>query len=75
MRFLHFTTNNLNKWPSRKQSLDVGGVTAECPLLSGVYVSVMRRIFNPGIHKQLLTEVEIMLTTTLLPDRCQLLGK
>jgi hypothetical protein len=35
----------------------------------------MRRIFNPGIHKQLLTEVEIMLTTTLLPDRCQLLGR
>jgi len=70
-----YTTNNLYKWHFHKQSPDIGGVTAECPLLSGVYVSVMRRIFNPGIHKQLLTEVEIMLTTTLLPDKCQLLGK
>ena len=27
------------------------------------------RIINPGFHKQLLSEVELMLTTTLLPDR------
>jgi len=44
-----------------------------CPLLDGVFVSVMRRIFNPGFHKELLSEVELMLTTTLLPDRCTLL--
>ena len=44
-----------------------------CPLLDGLFVSVMRRIFNPGFHKQLLSEVELMLTTTLLPDQCQLL--
>jgi len=44
-----------------------------CPLLDGVFVSIMRRIFNPGYHKELLSEVEIMLTTTLLPDRCSLL--
>ena len=40
-----------------------------CPLLDGVFVSVMRRIFSQGFHKQLLSEVELMLTTTLLPDR------
>lgn len=44
-----------------------------CPFLDGVYVSVMRRILSPGFHKQLLSEVELMLTTTLLPDRCTLL--
>jgi len=44
-----------------------------CPFLEGVFVSVMRRIFSQGFHKQLLSEVELMLTTTLLPDKCQLL--
>jgi len=44
-----------------------------CDFLDGVFVSVMRRIFNQGFHKQLLSEVELMLTTTLLPDRCDLL--
>jgi len=44
-----------------------------CPLLDGVFVSVMRRIFNPGFHKELVSEVELMLTTTLLPDKCTLL--
>jgi len=44
-----------------------------CPALDGLYVSVMRRIINPGFHKQMLSEVELMLTTTLLPDRCTLL--
>jgi len=44
-----------------------------CPFLDGVFVSVMRRIFSQGFHKQLLSEVELMLTTTLLPDKCQLL--
>ena len=46
---------------------------ASCPLLDGVFVSVMRRIFNPGFHKELVSEVEVMLTTTLLPDSCTLL--
>ncbi len=32
----------------------------------------MRRIYNPGFHKDLSTEIEVMLTTTLLPDRCRL---
>jgi len=43
-----------------------------CPLLEGVFVSVMRRIFSPGFHKDLVSEVELMLTTTLLPDKCTL---
>merc|ERR1719422_2445709 len=44
-----------------------------CLILDGVFVSVMRRIFNPGFHKELVSEVEVMLTTTLLPDSCTLL--
>ena len=40
-----------------------------CPFLDGVFVSVMRRIFMQGFHKQLLSEVELLLTTTLLPDK------
>ncbi|XP_023347214.1 phosphatidylinositol-glycan biosynthesis class X protein [Eurytemora carolleeae] len=44
-----------------------------CPLLSGVYVSVMRRIFHPGMQKQILTEIELMLTSTLLPETCHVL--
>jgi len=44
-----------------------------CPTLSGIYVSVMRRIFNPGIHKQILSEIELMLTSTLLPEKCHVL--
>merc|ERR1711990_574313 len=55
------------------QELKVRGEQASCPLLEGVFVSIMRRIFNPGYHKDLLSEVEVMLTTTLLPDRCTLL--
>merc|ERR1712154_504993 len=31
-----------------------------CPFLDGVFVSVMRRIFSQGFHKQLLSEVELM---------------
>ena len=27
---------------------------ASCPLLEGVFVSIMRRIFNPGYHKVIL---------------------
>jgi len=50
-----------------------GGSNEKCPLLDGIYVSVMRRIFNPGFHKEILSEVELMLTTTVLPDRCSLL--
>merc|ERR1719367_1939552 len=33
---------------------------------------MMRRIFNPGFHKDLLTEIEIMLTTSILPNVCTL---
>ena len=55
-----------NKSPSSSQH-------GSCPLLDGVFVSVMRRIFNPGFHKELVSEVELMLTTTLLPDKCTLL--
>ena len=47
--------------------------SSSCPLLDGVFVSVMRRIFQPGFHKELLTEVELMLTTTLLPEQCTLM--
>jgi hypothetical protein len=50
-----------------------GGSNEKCPILDGIYVSVMRRIFNPGFHKEILSEVELMLTTTVLPDRCNLL--
>merc|ERR1739844_695557 len=33
---------------------------------------MMRRIFNPGFHKDLLSEIEIMLTTSILPPVCTL---
>ena len=33
------------------QELKVRGEQASCPLLEGVFVSIMRRIFNPGYHK------------------------
>ena len=29
----------------------------QCELLDGIFVSVMRRIFSPGYHKELLSEV------------------
>lgn len=36
-------------------SLEAGAVRIKneqnCPLLDGVFVSIMRRIFNPGYHK------------------------
>ena len=73
--------------------VSIGTLPAEagaCPLLDGVFVSVMRRIFNPGFHKvhssqschvmscfimsqDLVSDVEVMLTTTLLPDQCTLM--
>ncbi len=43
-----------------------------CSYLNGIYASVMRRIYNQGFHKELSTEVELMLTTLTLPDRCSL---
>ena len=43
-----------------------------CPFLDGVYTAVMRRIYNPGFHKELSTEIEIMLTTSLMPEKCRL---
>ena len=33
------------------QELKVRSEQASCPLLEGVFVSIMRRIFNPGYHK------------------------
>ena len=33
------------------QDLKVRSEQASCPLLEGVFVSIMRRIFNPGYHK------------------------
>jgi len=44
-----------------------------CPFYSGIFTSVMRRIFNPGFHKDLFTEIELMLTTSSLPPQCTLL--
>ena len=35
------------------QDLKVRSEQASCPLLEGVFVSIMRRIFNPGYHKVL----------------------
>ena len=35
------------------QELKVRSEQASCPLLEGVFVSIMRRIFNPGYHKVL----------------------
>nr|ACO15466.1 Phosphatidylinositol-glycan biosynthesis class X protein precursor [Caligus clemensi] len=58
----------------RESSVDgIRGNTSKCPLLEGVYISVMRRIYNQGFHKELSTEVELMLTTSVLPDQCTLL--
>ena len=28
-----------------------------CPLLDGVFLSVLRRVFGPGYHKELVSEV------------------
>jgi len=55
------------------KSVSIAKGDENCPFLEGVFVSVMRRIFSQGFHKQLLSEVELMLTTTLLPDSCELL--
>ena len=35
----------------RSQEVKVRGDQGSCPLLEGVFVSIMRRIFNPGYHK------------------------
>jgi len=48
-------------------------VPKSCPFYGGIFTSVMRRIFNPGFHKDLLTEIELMLTTSSLPPKCTLL--
>jgi len=58
---------------SIKEQKSVGGSGAKCAFLDGVYTSVMRRIFNKGFHKELSSEIEVMLTTTVLPDRCRIL--
>ena len=39
------------------QELKVRSDQASCPLLEGVFVSIMRRIFNPGYHK---VEIQII---------------
>jgi len=44
-----------------------------CSFYGGIFTSVMRRIFNPGFHKDLFTEIELMLTTSSLPPQCTLL--
>ena len=54
------------KAPNMK-SRPVGGPT--CPILDGIYTSVMRRIFNQGFHKELSTEIELMWTTSVLPGK------
>ena len=42
---------------AHSESLETGSVRLRtdhnCPLLDGVFVSIMRRIFNPGYHKVL----------------------
>lgn len=53
---------------SRKTS----SLADNCPFYNGIHTSVMRRIFNPGFHKELLTEIELMLTTSILPPKCML---
>lgn len=45
---------------------------SSCTYLDGIYTSMMRRIFNQGFHKELSTEIELMLTTVSLPERCSL---
>ena len=53
------------------ESLDPGAVRIKsdqnCPLLDGVFVSIMRRIFNPGYHKVLLSSPELCWNIPLLP--------
>ena len=44
----------------------------QCPFFDGIYTSVMRRIFNQGFHKDLSTEIELMWTTSILPENCRL---
>ena len=48
-------------------------VGKQCPFFDGIYTSVMRKIFNRGFHKQLSTEIELMWTTSILPESCRLL--
>uniref|UniRef100_A0A0K2THT6 Phosphatidylinositol-glycan biosynthesis class X protein n=1 Tax=Lepeophtheirus salmonis TaxID=72036 RepID=A0A0K2THT6_LEPSM len=68
------TITNSNCIKLRESSVDgVKGNGSKCPLLEGVYISVMRRIYNQGFHKELSTEIELMLTTSVLPDKCTLL--
>ena len=45
----------------------------QCSFFDGIYTSVMRKIFNRGFHKQLSTEIELMWTTSILPESCRLL--
>jgi len=45
---------------------------SNCAILEGIYTSVMRRIFNQGFHKELSTEIELMWTTSILPESCRL---
>jgi len=47
--------------------------SSPCTYLDGIHTSMMRRIFNQGFHKELSTEIELMLTTVSLPERCFLL--
>lgn len=52
------------------QCKDVSG--PKCQFFDGIYTSVMRRIYNQGFHKELWTEVELMLTTSMLPPSCRI---
>lgn len=56
------------------QGKSVGVPTDEkCPILDGIHVSVLRRIFGAGFHKHILSEFELMLTSTILPERCHVI--
>jgi len=56
------------------QGKSVGVPTDDnCPILDGIHVSVLRRIFGAGFHKHILSEFELMLTSTILPERCHVI--
>jgi len=56
------------------QGKSVGVPTDDkCTILNGIHVSMLRRIFGAGFHKTILSEFELMLTSTILPERCYII--
>ena len=56
---------------THSQELKVRSDQASCPLLEGVFVSIMRRIFNPGYHKvMIMVHKYEIIVIVFLPRTC-----